>query len=97
MRTVGGGHSRFGLVGQSQKELSQAALGSGIISQDRRECGVSQRFWETLTKSLSGASVVGKPVKMLIKTLMQFRLSLPYLRKHLTTCFRSLTVCWSTS
>jgi hypothetical protein len=69
VRTVGGGHSRFGLVGQSQKELSQAALGSGIISQDRRECGVSQRFWETLTKSLSGASIVRKPATMLVNGL----------------------------
>jgi hypothetical protein len=32
------------------------------------------------------------------KTLYaDFCLSLPYLKKHLTTCFRSLTVCWSTS
>ena len=97
MRAVGRGHSRLGLVGECKKQLSEATLSSCVISQDGRKCGVPQRFRETLTKSLSGASVVGKPVKMLIKTLMQFRLSLPYLRKHLTTCFRSLTVCWSTS
>jgi hypothetical protein len=28
---------------------------------------------------------------------VDYGLSLPYLKKHLTTCFRSLTVCWSTS
>lgn len=49
-------------VGQVDKELSQAALGGCIVTEDGGECGVPERFRETLPQGLSGPAVVTEAV-----------------------------------
>lgn len=47
-------------VGEVDQELGEAALRGSIVAQDRGECSVTKRLWETLAKSLACARVVAE-------------------------------------
>lgn len=86
------------VVRKVDQKLSQAAFRGSIITKDRGKGSVSQRLWQALAESLSGTSVVTQPrnefsTKMLLNPMNRTG----YRRKHLTTCFRSRTVCCSTN
>ena len=48
-------------VAQVDQELCEASLSGCIVSEDCRESRVSERFWQTLTESLSCSVVVAEP------------------------------------
>lgn len=97
MRAIRGSHGGLGLVREGEEKLSETTLGGGVVSQDRRECSVAQRLGEALTKCFTGTSVVRESAYKISTGVETMQCGYAYLRKHLTTCFRSLTVCWSTN
>lgn len=51
--------SRFNdVVREVDEELGEAALGGGVIAQDRGKGCVSERLWKALSKGLAGTGVV---------------------------------------
>jgi hypothetical protein len=48
------------VVGEINQELRQAALGSCVITQDRREGRVAQRLGETLAKSFTSTIIIAQ-------------------------------------
>ena len=48
------------VVGKVDQELCKASFRSRIVTKDRRECGIAERFRKTLSKCLSGTSVIAQ-------------------------------------
>jgi len=48
------------VIGEVDQKLSQTALSSGIIAEDRRESGIAKRLRQALAKSLASASVIAQ-------------------------------------
>jgi hypothetical protein len=46
------------IVAEVDQQLSQAALRRGVVTEDLRECGITQRLRQRLAKSLASAGVV---------------------------------------
>jgi hypothetical protein len=53
------------VIGEINEKLSQAALSSGIIAEDRRERGIAKRLRQALAKSLASASVIAQAKRQL--------------------------------
>lgn len=51
------------IIGQVDQELSETALGSGIITQNGGEGSITQRLGQALAERLASASVVAQPVQ----------------------------------
>ena len=51
------------IIGEVDEKLSQAALGGGIVSENRRECRIAEGFGEALSESLASAGVVAEPAR----------------------------------
>lgn len=54
------------VVREVDKELSKAALGGGVVAQNRRECCVSEGLGEALAKSFAGSGVVTESMCRLV-------------------------------
>lgn len=86
------------VIRKIDQKLGQAAFRGSIITKDRGKGSVSQRLRQALAESLSGTSVVTQPRNEFSpRKLLNPMDRLNYRRKHRTTCFRSRTVCCSTS
>lgn len=97
--SVGRSHGRLSLVGQSEQELSEAALGRSVVAQDWRERGIAQGLGQALAERFTSASIVGEAVKRRISIdWMRAKASEEtYRKKQRTTCLSRRTVCWSTN
>lgn len=49
------------VLGQIDQELSEAALGSRVVSQNRRECVVAERLGEALAQCFAGPRIIAQP------------------------------------
>ena len=85
---------RIGLIGQREKELRQAALSCGVVSEYWGEGGVAERLWQALAKRLPSSCVVRESVsRCQCCTIQADIMAVTNLRKHRTTCFSNRTVC----
>lgn len=50
------------VVGKVDKKLSEASLRSGVVAQDRRERGISERVWKALSEGFASSCVVTQSV-----------------------------------
>jgi hypothetical protein len=48
------------VVGEVDQELSKTALGGRVVSQNRREGGVTERLWQALAERFTSAGVVAQ-------------------------------------
>jgi len=49
------------IVRKVDQELCEASFRSRIVTKDRRECSIAERFRETLSKCLPSTSVIAQP------------------------------------
>ncbi len=49
------------IIGEVDEKLGQAALGGGIVSEDRREGRIAEGFGKALSEGLASTGVVAEP------------------------------------
>lgn len=54
------------VVREVDKELCEAALGCGIVAEDRRESSIAERFGKALTQGFASASVIAQALNISI-------------------------------
>lgn len=54
---------------QVDQELGEAALGSRVVSQNRRECVVSERLGEALAQCFAGPRIIAQPSFQLVLSI----------------------------